>query len=42
MLDGDRGAKFLIKQYAESIETIYFAKGGIDIDTIEDYRNLVK
>jgi molybdenum cofactor cytidylyltransferase len=42
MLDGDRGAKFLIKKYAESLQTVYFPKGGIDIDTIEDYRNLVK
>jgi len=42
MLDGDRGAKFLIKKYAESVQTISFPKGGIDIDTIEDYRNLVK
>ena len=42
MLDGDRGAKFLIKKYAKSLQTVYFPKGGIDIDTIEDYTNLVK
>lgn len=41
-LTGDTGAKSLIKKYAESIEAIPFDLGSIDIDTIEDYRNLVK
>lgn len=42
VLTGDSGARFLIKKYSESIETIPFDQGGIDIDTIEDYRNLMK
>jgi molybdenum cofactor cytidylyltransferase len=42
MLNGDYGAKFLVKKYAESLQTISFEKGGIDIDTIEDYINLMK
>ena len=41
-LNGDTGARLLIKRYAESIEAIPFDLGSIDIDTIEDYRNLVK
>jgi molybdenum cofactor cytidylyltransferase len=41
-LTGDTGARSLIKSYAESIEAIPFDQGSIDIDTIEDYRNLVK
>lgn len=41
-LNGDTGARSLIKRYAESIEAIPFDQGSIDIDTIEDYRNLVK
>ncbi len=41
-LDGDTGARSIIKRYAESIEAIPFDQGSIDIDTIEDYRNLVK
>ncbi|MDP2414784.1 nucleotidyltransferase family protein [Daejeonella sp.] len=41
-LKGDTGARSLIKKYTESIETIPFDHGSIDIDTIEDYRNLVK
>ncbi len=41
-LTGDTGARSLIKRYAESIEAIPFDLGSIDIDTIEDYRNLVK
>jgi len=42
LLNGDSGARSLIKKYAESINTIPFDQGSIDIDTIEDYRNLVK
>jgi molybdenum cofactor cytidylyltransferase len=41
-MNGDTGARSLIKRYAESIEAIPFNQGSIDIDTIEDYRNLVK
>ena len=41
-LTGDSGARSLIKSYAESIEAIPFDQGIIDIDTLEDYRNLLK
>jgi molybdenum cofactor cytidylyltransferase len=41
-LTGDSGARSLIKRYADSIEAIPFDQGGIDIDTLEDYRNLLK
>lgn len=41
-LKGDSGARYLIKKYDESIEVIPFDQGSIDIDTIEDYRNLLK
>ncbi len=41
-LTGDSGARSLIKSYAESIEAIPFDQGSIDIDTLEDYRNLLK
>ena len=36
-LEGDTGAKSLFKKHAEILQTIPFEKGGIDIDTIEDY-----
>lgn len=41
-LKGDTGARYLIKKYADSIQTIPFVQGGIDIDTIKDYQNLLK
>jgi molybdenum cofactor cytidylyltransferase len=41
-LTGDSGARSLIKRYAELIEVIPFDQGSIDIDTIDDYRNLLK
>jgi molybdenum cofactor cytidylyltransferase len=41
-LTGDSGARSLIKSHAESIEAIPFDQGSIDIDTLEDYRNLLK
>ncbi len=41
-LEGDTGAKSLFKKHAEILQTIPFEKGGIDIDTIEDYRILAK
>jgi molybdenum cofactor cytidylyltransferase len=41
-LTGDSGARSLIKRYAELIEAIPFDQGSIDIDTIDDYRNLLK
>lgn len=41
-LRGDTGARSLLKKYAEILQTIPFEKGGIDIDTIEDYRIIAK
>lgn len=41
-LEGDTGARSLFKKYAETLQIIPFDKGGIDIDTIENYRNLAK
>jgi len=41
-LKGDFGAKYMIKKYDESLHAIPFDKGSIDIDTIEDYKNLLK
>ncbi len=41
-LKGDTGARYLIKKYAETIEVIPFDLGSIDIDTIQDFRNLLK
>ena len=36
-LQGDEGAKKILKQYNESVGVIPFPKGNIDIDTIQDY-----
>jgi len=40
-LQGQEGAKKIIKAYAEDIITIPFEKGGIDIDTLTDYEDLI-
>jgi molybdenum cofactor cytidylyltransferase len=39
-LKGAEGAKKLIKQFAGDVASIPFPMGGIDIDTLEDYRKL--
>lgn len=39
-LKGDKGAKGIIKKYNEETRTVDFPRGHIDIDTLEDYRNL--
>ena len=39
-LEGNEGAKKIIKQYPENVGTIAFAKGEIDIDTPDDYERL--
>ena len=39
-LTGDKGARTLINDPELNIQTIEFAKGGIDIDTPEDVQNL--
>ena len=36
-LQGDEGAKKLLKQYNGSVGVVSFPKGNIDIDTIQDY-----
>lgn len=40
-LSGDEGAKSLLKKYNEDIATVPFAQGSTDIDTEEDYKNLL-
>jgi len=39
-LKGDHGAKKLIMQHPEWVETISFPEGNLDIDTESDYKNL--
>ena len=41
-LTGDQGAKGLLKKYSEDLATVDFPEGYIDIDTQEDYENLLK
>jgi len=41
-LEGDTGAKSLIKKYKNQSESVNFDLGGIDIDTRENYLNLLK
>jgi molybdenum cofactor cytidylyltransferase len=41
-LQGDEGAKKLLKTYSEDVATVDFPRGYIDIDTQEDYENLQK
>ncbi|MEO6729593.1 MAG: nucleotidyltransferase family protein [Ferruginibacter sp.] len=40
-LEGDAGAKKVLKAFPELISTINFPEGSIDIDTIADYEKLV-
>ncbi len=41
-LQGEEGAKKLLKTYREDVDTIDFPQGYIDIDTQEDYENLIR
>jgi molybdenum cofactor cytidylyltransferase len=41
-LRGDEGAKKLLRRYNEDVATVDFPNGYIDIDTKEDYENLLK
>jgi molybdenum cofactor cytidylyltransferase len=41
-LEGDTGAKSLIKKYKNQSESVNFDLGSIDIDTRENYLNLLK
>jgi molybdenum cofactor cytidylyltransferase len=40
-LSGDTGAKQLLKQYPDDVATVPFPKGGIDIDTEEDVKEII-
>ena len=40
-LKGQEGARKLIAKYKDDMAVISFEKGAIDIDTIEDYNNLI-
>ncbi|MDQ6530355.1 nucleotidyltransferase family protein [Flavobacterium sp. LHD-85] len=40
-LNGQEGAKKLVKKYAEDVVSVLFEKGNIDIDTEEDYNKLI-
>ena len=41
-LQGDTGARKIIQQHINDVATVPFVKGKIDIDTPEDYENLLK
>ncbi len=41
-LKGNDGAKSLLKMFKHDVATVSFPKGSIDIDTEEDYNNLLK
>ncbi|MEP6926593.1 MAG: NTP transferase domain-containing protein [Ginsengibacter sp.] len=40
-LKGSEGAKSLIKTNKDDLATVFFPRGNIDIDTEEDYKNLL-
>ena len=40
-LKGAEGAKKILKQYPQDVETVVFEQGRIDIDTETDYNNLI-
>jgi molybdenum cofactor cytidylyltransferase len=42
LLRGDTGARKIIQQHIHEVATVPFEKGSIDIDTEEDYENLLK
>ncbi|ASU35011.1 nucleotidyltransferase family protein [Mucilaginibacter xinganensis] len=41
LLKGNEGAKNLILKHGDHVTTIPFPSGGIDVDTVEDFENLV-
>ncbi|WP_235890210.1 nucleotidyltransferase family protein [Flavobacterium gawalongense] len=41
LLKGDIGAKKIIKKRKQDVATVFFDKGVVDIDTLEDYENLI-
>ena len=40
-LKGDKGAKKIINKYPELVKKIDFTQGKIDLDTVEDYQQLI-
>lgn len=40
-LKGQEGAKKIITQFAEDTTSVLFENGAVDIDTVEDYNNLI-
>jgi molybdenum cofactor cytidylyltransferase len=40
-LSGHEGPRIILRNHPELVDTIEFPSGGIDIDTVEDYNNLV-
>jgi len=42
LLQGQEGAKKILSSHADYIATVPFKKGGIDIDTLNDYEDLIK
>ncbi|MBD0353367.1 MAG: NTP transferase domain-containing protein, partial [Flavisolibacter sp.] len=41
-LEGDVGARSVIRQHANEVEIVLFPKGSIDVDTGADYEKLTK
>ncbi len=41
-LEGDVGAKAIIRRHPDDVESVEFSKGNVDIDTAADYGNLTK
>ena len=41
-LDGDSGAKKIVKNHLDCVQSVSFEKGKYDIDTEEDYKKLIE
>ena len=42
LLNDDQGAKKIVQQFPDQVETVPFPKGSIDLDTEEDYQKFLK
>ncbi|HEX6224647.1 MAG TPA: nucleotidyltransferase family protein [Chryseolinea sp.] len=42
LLSDDQGAKKIVQQFPDQVETVPFPNGNIDLDTEEDYQNFLK
>jgi molybdenum cofactor cytidylyltransferase len=42
LLNDDQGAKKIVQQFPDQVETVAFPKGSIDLDTEEDYQKFLK